>query len=331
LLKQTLQETLQAYLESGGLSIDLEERDGEGETALLRLLHGQMMPEPSMITMLLNHGANVAARNFSGQGCLHTILLNNAAYKAFDVRNLAESLPILLDRGADIYAINESGASVTAYAMEFGHANTWFESLATSTHGYDVREVLVQDHYNYHSYERKGAERRSEQSDVPEAETREDLNRWISDCGSENADSEDALTCSNCDWIKFMGEDPEYLYFQFLLKQDQDGLTSGISQESFLEKANDHSRSVNSEAESAENEDHLSRASSCTGDDLLLAAMHSDIAVGPWVCQAVDSAGNDIDHSTLPPLFLEPDPAMYFNPWVEPAFTSHTAWKTRLT
>ncbi|KAI9869743.1 MAG: hypothetical protein M1830_005142 [Pleopsidium flavum] len=162
-------ETLQAYFGSGGLSIDLEERDGKGRTALLRLLYAQGRSDPSMITMLLDHGANVAALNSSGQGCLHTIL-NNYARKGVGVGTLPECLSILLDRGADIYAINLDGRSVTATAMLTGPCK-----------------------HMYHSYVRsgsRGAERRSEQTNVPDAETREDLDRRSSDCDSEDAESE---------------------------------------------------------------------------------------------------------------------------------------------
>ncbi|KAI9849585.1 MAG: hypothetical protein M1830_007099, partial [Pleopsidium flavum] len=326
-------------------SIDLEESDGKGRTALLRLLYAQGRSDLSMITMLLYHGANVAALNFSGQGCLHTIL-NNYARKGVGVGTLPECLSILLDRGADIYAIDLDGRSVTATAMLTCLANTWFDSLGTSTHGYDVREVLVKEHYQYHSYVRsgsRGAERRSKQTDVPDAETREDLDRRSSDCDSEDAESEVSdcedlvsvdFTCSDCDpkncnWMRWTLKNAKDLYSQFSLKHDQD-CTKVIPEESSLEKEDNVSGCVNSNAGSAENEGHSSSASSCTDYELLFAPTHPDGAVAPWAYQAVDNPGKNIDHSTLPSSLLKPETAMYFNPWIEPSFSSHAAGKTRL-
>lgn len=86
--------------------LDLEERNCKGRTALLQSLVDTYDGNLSVYELLLTKGANVKARDFQGDTCLH-LLLRNANNPENTI--IFEILVSLINAGADVYAVNLKG------------------------------------------------------------------------------------------------------------------------------------------------------------------------------------------------------------------------------
>lgn len=134
-------------LNLGGEFINYEGRDKYGQTMLLYSSQGVGDGlEPHCIKMLLDHGASVTARNNFGETCLHLALY----WLRFPVETLEkDSLLLLVKAGADVYAKDYSGISVSDVANRRernGYAywrDLWDEVLTEC--GYDPTAVHERD------------------------------------------------------------------------------------------------------------------------------------------------------------------------------------------
>lgn len=97
--------------------INLEDRDDQGRTILLEFLHladGEF--KLSNLRLLLANGADVQARDFQGNSGLH--LCFQTYWRSFQELEHLETLVILIQAGADIYARNSNGESVPDVARK---------------------------------------------------------------------------------------------------------------------------------------------------------------------------------------------------------------------
>lgn len=101
-------------LNLGGEFINYEGRDKYGQTMLLHssLGLGHTL-SPHCIKMLLDHGASVTARNNAGETCLH-LALDGILFPVETSEK--DSLLLLVKAGADVYATDYSGISVSDVA-----------------------------------------------------------------------------------------------------------------------------------------------------------------------------------------------------------------------
>lgn len=96
--------------------IDLEEKDGNGRTALLRLLDWKGTAEK--VDLLLRRGANPEVYARDGRSCLHYCVERS------ETSECVEILKRLIRAGADVHAVDDIGYSVTKCAYntpEEGH------------------------------------------------------------------------------------------------------------------------------------------------------------------------------------------------------------------
>ena len=116
---------------------DMEQDLGRGRTPLLVASISGGHIEPSTIRLLLQRGANVAARDHDGYTCLHL------AFKGYCTRErLEESLSLLVEAGADIHAVDKDNRSVSEYAYRLVHWNIWEDMLRDC--GKDINQVRAE-------------------------------------------------------------------------------------------------------------------------------------------------------------------------------------------
>jgi hypothetical protein len=152
-----MQATARAYLDSESpfISLNSIEANCFGIPPLLYLAKScgsgcSHSPDvPDTIALLLTRGADVRQRDADGNNCLHVLVRWNRDwlldrdhdtmfYETYD--ELRDILTLMITAGADVYAINEEGTTVSEVAHAEGHCQVWAEVLETC--GYDAEEVF---------------------------------------------------------------------------------------------------------------------------------------------------------------------------------------------
>jgi hypothetical protein len=107
--------------------------------------YNDMIDISDKIALLLCRGADVSRRAEEGSNCLHLAM----SYPALVVHShsqirqhleLEDILMLLVTAGADVYAIDDFGISVSELAISYGHKKLW-ETVLKSC-GYDIDEVI---------------------------------------------------------------------------------------------------------------------------------------------------------------------------------------------
>ena len=115
----------------------MEQDLGRGRTPLLVALIPDGNIEPSTIRLLLQRGANIAARDHDGGTCLHLVFKS-----ARTIERLKDSLCLLVRAGADIHAIDEENHSVSEWAIKFQLWHIW-ESVLRAC-GKDIDQIKTE-------------------------------------------------------------------------------------------------------------------------------------------------------------------------------------------
>ncbi|CAO2648891.1 Nn.00g098400.m01.CDS01 [Neocucurbitaria sp. VM-36] len=97
--------------------IDIESKNGLGETILLQVLSSNGV-DGNTIELLLDKGADIHARDNQGLNCLHKVF---QIYRYSHYKKDMEVLVVLIQRGADILAKDWFGRSIFDYAYECDH------------------------------------------------------------------------------------------------------------------------------------------------------------------------------------------------------------------
>jgi len=100
------------------------------------------------VFLLLERGADITARNHFGESCLHVVLQFRAdmtkptlfEYLAYEEEEFKDILMCMVTAGADVYASNWHGKTVSHIACEYGYEELWREVLAEC--GYNPDEVF---------------------------------------------------------------------------------------------------------------------------------------------------------------------------------------------
>jgi hypothetical protein len=104
--------------------------------------------------MLLNRGAGVLARNKHGDSVLHLYLSSGYLWRKFEELRIYGGLRFLVRAGADSYAVNQSGVSVTCFACGMGFGKQWEDALEACGHNpAGICGTLYRD-YRYHGRSR---------------------------------------------------------------------------------------------------------------------------------------------------------------------------------
>lgn len=101
-------------LNLGGEFINYEGKDKYGRTMLLFSSQSlEYALKPHFIKVLLDRGASVMARNIFGQTCLHLVL---ESIRFPEINSDKVSVSLLVKAGADVYAKDKNGMSVSDVA-----------------------------------------------------------------------------------------------------------------------------------------------------------------------------------------------------------------------
>lgn len=126
--RQDSGESLAMILNLGGEFINYECEDEIGQTMLLRCSVGNGYGlNPYNIKLLIDRGANLMARDPKGDTCLHLALES-----VRNPRRVSEkaSLLFMVKAGADVYAVNDKGISVSDVAYTFNKRDQ-YKNLGT--------------------------------------------------------------------------------------------------------------------------------------------------------------------------------------------------------
>jgi hypothetical protein len=103
------------------------------------------------IYLLLGRGAEVRVRDEYGRNCLHWIF-SSLRIRSIDVPfcwvQIKDALMCLVTAGADVYACDISGRSVSETACEAACEGLWIEVLAEC--GYDPDPIIQRLDHHYH-------------------------------------------------------------------------------------------------------------------------------------------------------------------------------------
>lgn len=115
--------------------------------------YSEMIDISDKIALLLCRGADVSRRDQVGNNCLHLAMdyfplvapsqVHSKGEYARIIRQhleLEDILMLLVTAGADVYAIDDFGISISEVAINRGHQKLW-ETVLTSC-GYDIDEVI---------------------------------------------------------------------------------------------------------------------------------------------------------------------------------------------
>jgi hypothetical protein len=105
---------------------------------------------PDKVALLLTRGADISIRESDGDNFLHIIMATPATHGvSLHSRELKDILMLLVTAGADVYAVNDYGVTVSQYARQNGYTPLWYNVLKTC--GYDVKDVC-QESYTSHGW-----------------------------------------------------------------------------------------------------------------------------------------------------------------------------------
>jgi hypothetical protein len=112
-------------------------------TPLLAVLQTPGYIWPATIRLLLQRGANIAARDPDGRTCLHWAFygFRYPENEALFHRRLQASLILLVEAGADIHAVDKDNSSISEYAIKDKHWEIWEAVLRDC--GKDMGQVGV--------------------------------------------------------------------------------------------------------------------------------------------------------------------------------------------
>jgi hypothetical protein len=120
IVDSSFKHSLSNVLDHGQMFINLEERGERGDTLLMLLArnygHGYLAEK---FDTLLNRGADIHARNYSGQTCLHIAVIN-VRWPSVKVDEVG-AIVLLIQRGADIFTTDDAGVSIFENAYKCGH------------------------------------------------------------------------------------------------------------------------------------------------------------------------------------------------------------------
>jgi hypothetical protein len=126
----------------------IEETDESGQTPLLVACEWS---HPSFLTAtleyLLKKGSSIHARDKIGRGCLRTLLQNTYGYHRYNYGEregasaFMDSLTLLIDAGADVFAADSEGLSVSQYAYQVRSAIGDIWDAALSLCGYNITNI----------------------------------------------------------------------------------------------------------------------------------------------------------------------------------------------
>jgi hypothetical protein len=97
------------------------------------------------VFLLLERGADISARDRSGDTCLSVVLqllrdMTKDKFSAYQEEEFKDILMCMITAGADVYASDQGGMTVSQTACIFGQEELWREVLAEC--GYDPDEVF---------------------------------------------------------------------------------------------------------------------------------------------------------------------------------------------
>jgi hypothetical protein len=120
-----------------GTLVDLEERNADGNTVLLQLLSAGYELNSSIFEMFLAKRPDLSARDYDGNTCLHN-LLQSANYTI----SYFEILVSLIRAGADVFAVNFDGLSVSdiAYFGSCSENAMYMWEAALTVCDYDISQ-----------------------------------------------------------------------------------------------------------------------------------------------------------------------------------------------
>lgn len=98
---------------------------------------------------LLNRGADISCRDYSGDTVLHSVISSMRLHESVKVESarsfVSRTQPFnllvaFITSGADVYATNDAGQTPSMVAMKYGRMDEWASALGWC--GFDVEEVL---------------------------------------------------------------------------------------------------------------------------------------------------------------------------------------------
>ncbi|KAI9871021.1 MAG: hypothetical protein M1830_003524, partial [Pleopsidium flavum] len=113
--------------------VDLETRDHLGRTALL---HAACNGAKTFVQGLVQHGADVTAKDFQGKRVLHLLATSRVCYYdagAADIQEKVKLIRSLVEAGADIQAVDHAGNTIfhdaASWNENWGHVRTALEAI----------------------------------------------------------------------------------------------------------------------------------------------------------------------------------------------------------
>lgn len=143
-------------LKYGANYIDLKARDEDGRDSFLQMLcnlssYASRKEIFQKVKLLLSYGAEIGTRDVFNRGCLHALVCyphNIYARSLKQFKNFRQTvisiLSTLIRMGADIYAVDIRGISVTELAHSYRNGRLWEEALKDC--GLEVEHVYVKDY-----------------------------------------------------------------------------------------------------------------------------------------------------------------------------------------
>lgn len=157
-------------LKHGREYIDLSERDDRGRNYILQMLAKHFVYRRTAmgkkfcdnvirkIQILHSYGVEIGSKDNEGRGCLHTLLdrywyqfgKRDIGKLEVNARTVIGILSYLIGTGADIYAVDKYGWSVTELAHFNRLGRLW--EIALGYCGLDIQQVYLDDHHSTLAY-----------------------------------------------------------------------------------------------------------------------------------------------------------------------------------
>jgi hypothetical protein len=102
------------------------------------------------VFLLLSRGADIAARNGTGETSLHTVLrfhasMEKSGFRVYQEEKFKDILMCMVTAGADVSASDDYRNTVSQTAVEYGHEEIWREVLADCGYNPDAVFCLEED------------------------------------------------------------------------------------------------------------------------------------------------------------------------------------------